>query len=885
MKHMSVCARKSVLFIAFIATSLLANAEGNRCCLDAVYGRIGAVAGPHTQDLVETSSGSGVTLPLAYLPETSCGEWLFAGWHAASPVNATTTAPTLIPAGSYMPSSNGEKLYAVYRNFSESYRWEKISDQSEIVAGGEYVFVVDTNNLAISVNGVSEHNRMLQKAVTISGNLITGGLTNYEIWRGVELNDSVVEFKNEETGYILATNHETGVFCYYVPKEDNDDDRFFLKQNYGTTYFLKYYRAVSAFRQTYAGDQTPFHIYKRKWTTYTSSPDCLPKMEAVGWDEDDSGNRYVTVESYVLHGAPSMHGAIGTSVLQADGTYRIQFDPAQLPPCSETQVEWDGTTTTLRVPYIIKDYATTSSLMGAKECDTCDVYVMSHGEILVNDNRSLNALTVHDGGFLSVSNNKTLTVNSLIFFAEGDQSAPVLNLNTGGHIVLANGALYHDRRIPQDRWYWLTVPYDVSSRELSYACEAANGGIPVYNTDYWVKYYDGAQRALDASTGKMSPTYWSHMAEKAEDDYTLYAGNGYQLGINNQDTVHFNGQDYTHTKRTMRFTMHPDPATWNISESGGTKTTSVVPSSTDNPLIAAHAGWNLIGNPYLYYYNLSEVAGSGQLHCGKWSKEMVNGVWTGHWVPETGEESIPYLTVYDPDTRIYSQVLASTFRELRPFEALFVQVNEDPMLSFDHPELIKSFKPLRAIRSSQDRLYTGITLSGRGLTDCAGIVLDNDLTSEYEVGADLGKLMGERRFSIYTFNVHRVPLAFNALSDEDAADTIPVGVVVPANGAYTFAFDAEQYSVNALESMQLIDKVTGVETDLLHGNYTLDLRAGVVENRFALLVRRTKEDDPVATSVGDVRNDDVQCTKVLRDGMLYIRNNNKVYTVLGIESK
>ena len=479
MKRMCIYARTSVLAIAFIATSLLSYAEGNRCCLDAVSGRIGSVAGPHTQDLVETSSGSGVTLPLAYLPETSCGEWLFAGWHAASPVNATTTAPTLIPAGSYTPSSNGEKLYAVYRDFSAAYRWEKVTDRSEIVAGGEYVFVVDTNNMAISVNGVSEHNRMLQKAVTISGNLITGGLTNYEIWRGVDLNDSVVEFKNEETGYILATNHETGVFCYYVPKEDNDDDRFFLKQNYGTTYFLKYYRAVSAFRQTYAGDQTPFHIYKRKWTTYTSSPDCLPKMEAVYWDEDDSGNRYVTVESYVLHGAPSMQGAFGTSVLQADGTYRIQFDPAQLPPCSETQVEWDGTTTTLRVPYIIKDYATTSSLMGAKGCDTCDVYVMSHGEILVNDNRSLNALTVHDGGFLSVSNNKTLTVNSLIFFAEGDQSAPVLNLNTGGHIVLANGALYHDRRIPQDRWYWLTVPYDVSSRELSYANEAANGGIPV----------------------------------------------------------------------------------------------------------------------------------------------------------------------------------------------------------------------------------------------------------------------------------------------------------------------------------------------------------------------------------------------------------------------
>ena len=883
MKRMSAYARTSVLMIAFLATSLLSFAEGNRCCLDAVSGRIGSVAGPHTQDLVETSLGSGVTLPSAYMAETSCGKWLFAGWHAASPVSPTTVAPTLIPAGSYTPSSNGEKLYAVYCDSPTAYRWERVTDRSEIVAGGEYVFVNESNDMAISTNGVTEDNRYLQKEMTINGDLITSGVTNYEIWRGVT-KDANVEFQNEETGYLLGTKRTAAGFYYYVPSNDEDDDLFYLKENYGTTYYLKYYPAVSAFRETHNGDQTQFRVYKRKQASYTSSPDCLPKMEAVYWEEDDSGNRFVTVESYVLHGAPSMQGAIGAAVRQADGTYKIQFDPALLPPCSEAKIVWDGTTTKLRVPYIIKDYATTTALMGAKNCDTCDVYVMSDGEILVNDDRSLNGLTVHDGGFLSVSNNKTLTVNSLIFFVEGDQSAPVLNLNSGGHIVLANGALYHDRRIPQDRWYWLTVPYDVSSRELSYACEAANGGGAIYQTDFWVKFYNGAKRASDADEGKADNTYWTHMAE-AGGDYMLHAGNGYQLGINNQDTVHFNGQDYTHTKRTMRFTMHPDPATWNISESGGTKTTPVSPSTTCNPPNAAHGGWNLIGNPYLYYYSLSEVAGSGQLHCGKWTKEMQNGVWTGHWLPETGENDIPYLTIYDPNTRIYSQVLASTFRDLRPFEALFVQVNEGTMLNFLLPAVIKAPRHLRAVRSSQDRLYTGVTLSGRGLTDRAGIVLDDDLTAEYEVGADLGKLMGERRFNIYTLNARRIPLAFNALSDDDAADTISVGVVVPVNGTYTFAFDAEQYSANALESMQLIDKVEGTETDLLHGNYTLDLRAGAVDNRFALLVRRTKKDDPVPTGMDDVRSDDVQCTKVLRNGVLYLRKGDKTYTILGMESK
>ena len=883
MKRKYTYARTSALVIAFMATSLLSYAEGNRCCLDAVSGRVGSVAGPHTQDLVETSPGSGVTLPTVYMSDNSCSEWLFAGWHAASPVNATTTAPTLIPAGSYTPSSNGEKLYAVYRDHPDTYRWEKITDVSEIEVGGEYVFVVDSNKNAISVNGVTENNRLFPHKVTVTGKLITGGLTNYEIWRGVDTS-GLVMFKNEQTGYYLAYHYANGSEYYHVPTSDNDDDEFYLKQHQGSIWYLKYYPAVKAFRQTQNGDHTPFHIYKKILTTYTSSPDCLPKMEVVGWDEDDSGNRYVTVESYVLHGAPTMTHAVGEPQLQSDGTYRIQFDPAQLPPCSEAQIAWDGTTTTLRVPYIIKNYEMTSSLMGAKGCDTCDVYVMSHGEILINDNRSLNMLTVHDGGYLSVSNNKTLTVNSLILFAEGDQSAPAVNLNMGGHIVLANDALYYDLRIPQYRWYWFTVPYDVSSRELSYACEAANGGIPVYRTDYWVKYYNGAKRASDANSGSMNGTYWTHMA-KAGQDYLLHAGNGYQVGINDQDTVHFNGQDYTHINRTMRFTMHPDPATWNTSESGGTKTTPVVPSRVNNPGNASHAGWNLIGNPYLHYYNLNEVANSGQLRSGAWTKIMDGDEWTGYWQTDEEEEIVPYLTVYDPDTKTYSQELVYYFRELRPFEAVFVQVGEDSMLNFLHPDIIKSPKLLRATKQpSANRLYTGITLSGCGQTDRAGIVLDEDLTTEYEVGADLCKMGNEKKLNLYTLNAYHNMLGFNALSDSDALAPIPVGMVVFNAGTYTFAFDAEQYSTNALESLQLIDYVTGTETDLLHDTYTFDAAEGGNESRFALLLRRANRipTDLTSLPIGEGRGEAV---KVLRNGALFIRLGDREYNARGLKVK
>ena len=48
-------------------------------------------------------------------------------------------------------------------------------------------------------------------------------------------------------------------------------------------------------------------------------------------------------------------------------------------------------------------------------------------------------------------------------------------------------------------------------------------------------------------------------------------------------------------------------------------------------------------------------------------------------------------------------------------------------------------------------------------------------------------------------------------------------------------------------------------------------------------VKVTKK--PVGTGIEDVQSDDVQCTKVLRDGVIYIRRDGKEYTITGLEVK
>ena len=69
---------------------------------------------PTQANIAETSAGGGIALPAGPTPKCSADGWSFAGWSESAVASETTTAPTLLSAGStYHPVSN-TTLYAVY---------------------------------------------------------------------------------------------------------------------------------------------------------------------------------------------------------------------------------------------------------------------------------------------------------------------------------------------------------------------------------------------------------------------------------------------------------------------------------------------------------------------------------------------------------------------------------------------------------------------------------------------------------------------------------------------------------------------------------------------------------------------------------------------------
>ena len=830
--------------------------------------------------ITEEVAYDGITLPDAYVNSDCSKEgWEFLGW-ANEPVNEESSSLPLdvMPAGThYSPTVNNGTLYAVYQQKGNTYK--RIYSLSDLRLGLDYI-IATSSNRALS-NTAANTNYVASKEVTPASNIITSDDGDIA-WRIQGTRGAYVFYNAEKTKYLdLSTEG-------YALLQDNEVDQFVLLYG-GGSFFVRSIQALSNtkylgytsnyFNTVESGNVTAIYFYQQQ-ATYHSYPLCADDLEALRWDIEN-GENYVYVESYVLKNLPKMDGSIGDAVPQSDGTIKIKYNSAVIPANTQTPVTWDNAYSKLRIPFVVASSQDISDIGLPSPSTECDVVVLSGATLTVDENTELHHLTIYDGATLDISNGITLTVNSLVLFSEGDQTAPTVTLNSSGAIALKNGELYHDRRIDEERYYWLTLPYNAQLQEISYSNLAANGGAPVYRTNYWVKYYNGLLRANDVNGSSLASNYWQHVAARGS-DYTLQAGQGYIVGIANQKTI-TQADGRTHTKRVLRFTLTPNESTWLTQERSGGKVTNVEPSSANDPKNAVHVGWNLIGNPYMSSYSIGNPGTSSGLQNGEWTKDEDGFYVIDESVTPT---NIPYLTIYDPAEDSYSQTLASTYRALRPFEAVFVQVNTGNQIYFQTGGISRNSAPAyMRFLEPEVPVRTGITLSGEGKTDATGIVLSEEYSPAYEIGADLVKCPNNGALNLYTLNADSLSLAFNGLSDDDAITPIPVGATFPVAGEYTFAFDDMSYSINDMDTLLLIDKDKNISIDLLHADYTFSIEnAGTVNNRFELFLRRAQkaeEEEEETTNLDNTYNADNSTRKFIRNGQLFIIRDGKVYDAIG----
>lgn len=481
------------------------------------------------------------------------------------------------------------------------------------------------------------------------------------------------------------------------------------------------------------------------------------------------------------------------------------------------------------------------------EAATTDL-VVSNGATLTLEGTSstVRSLTLQGGATVSVSGKLTLTtglyLNAGWTTADGQTqyATPRLYLNDDGTISSTNDTVYLDFYINKDNYYPFAVPFATQVKDIRYADpELAAIAKYGYGADcqYCIMTYDGANRA----TGAVGDN-WKTVGQ----DETLQPGVGYII-----KAVQGKGDPYA----VIRVPMKVDEGWLSNGEQttldGTTRNTVSVEAygADDTDVADKHKGWNFIANPYLSDFDGTSLSGC----------------------------SVNYVTVPVCNFAYYEQKQLSE-AVLCPEWSFFVQTGTSGTLTFEKDGR-QTVAPI--LRAGQTPPVIGadicLTAVQSGATDRTGLLIGEQYTPAYEIGADLEKMFGYA-FTVAAYTLAgTTPLAYNALSMNDA-DTIALGFHAPQAGDYTLSLMPGE-DIAGVERIDLIDYREGTVTDLLQNAYTFSVAEPCKDNtRFALHIAAAGQTP--TDIVGTAGNAD-RAHKLLRNGRLCIIQGNSVYDVVG----
>ena len=461
-----------------------------------------------------------------------------------------------------------------------------------------------------------------------------------------------------------------------------------------------------------------------------------------------------------------------------------------------------------------------------------DLVIVKDGIFQVSGDLTLNNVTIYGGGTLLVPNGQTVNVNTLTMrvgaVENGDYKNLYPQLQLKGTLNNTSGRINLDYLTTNEFYYPLSVPYAVNIADIQYPVDIYGANVKADNKgSFQFKYYDGAERAAGR-------TGWIVLDETT--NTTLNPNTGYAIwGIPKK----INGT-------RQKFGIHRLPlkqtaADMMISEKASHEATVKVYNGSKRD---SDNGWNYLGNPFLSHYG-DFTTNDNVMKLGKlvWDEEQ------GAWV--VTDEYQRYV-VFTNDCQNYTAELAST-TAIPSFSAFFIQADQGGAINFASPN-VAAVQSIAARRSAEEdkEITTGIILSSENLSDRTGLLIADEFTEAYEFNADLSKF-DNQDMNLYTISSSG-KLAFMAINEDLAKQTIPLGYSVSTDGMYTIAFDEQRYHRNDIYALYLIDYDRNETTNLLHLDYHFYSETGANAERFALQVAfaPSTTTDVEYTQVGDI---------------------------------
>ena len=367
-------------------------------------------------------------------------------------------------------------------------------------------------------------------------------------------------------------------------------------------------------------------------------------------------------------------------------------------------------------------------------------------------------ITINTGGRMTINGDAEQTVGKFLAYCQDSQENSASIISRCANMTSTSSEMRY--YLSSGYWYFICMPFDVKVSDIT----ATNGAAFV------IRYYDSASRA-NGNSGN-----WKDVAS----DATLKAGQGYIFSASTGCWAYFPATDATHNA---------------VFESTAKKTTLKTYATSTS----ADANWNLVGNPYIAYYDIYYM-----------------------------DYSAP-ITVWNTSNKTYSAYsVADDEFVLLPLQAFFVQkpdavsaITFNPLGRQHNTTIDHSASAAKGELKS--RKIINLTLSNGETEDATRVVVNPMATDDYDMENDASKMMTmETTPQLYTI-AGDVQYAIN--EGEQASGQVQIGMWMPAAGTYTIS------APRADADIQILDNGTPVTLP-----YTFEANEGTDNNRFVMVI-------------------------------------------------
>ena len=504
-------------------------------------------------------------------------------------------------------------------------------------------------------------------------------------------------------------------------------------------------------------------------------------------------------------------------------------------------------------------------------CESCDIVILNGGKLTANQTKATHTsfanLHVYPGGKL-VLDGQSLGVKNKVYVRGGyswlntnTYTLPEIYLNGDIKFEGSNNIIY-DYYIHNYQYYQFALPYTVPLANVT--DEAGVDNFPV-----WVKHYNGALRAANASA-----TSWDwYNGDNFE------AGVGYIIAARPRDVNGVRSRPLA----IIRFPLGNSAYNEAGEEGGGNRTVSTTAHGISGyeagTVTANNVGWNLVGNPYMATWQ-APAAGIGHKQL---TKDPDAEHWNGSykWV----DGATKYITIMSAESGSDYEQYPSANKQLSPFFPFFFQETAEGgsgTLTFAVANRQKKAPAYMSEGNEVREAFVQIDYTNGVSQDQTGVYVGNKYSDDLDFD-DYEKMFGSQTTKPKVWIMHEsTRLAFEAMSETRAAGSVPMGYRAPEKGEYTFTIN-EYSNLEFVESVLLDDNEAGVYNyNLLTSDYTFSSE-NVLFNDTRFVIRIVMKDENTGGTTGteniDLRSEETQ--KFIYHDKMYILRNGVLYDATG----